>query len=74
MRYAETIPQNSTAYVSCERGLRFLKKILDTILNPVQINGADLGMDTTMGDYNLNDPLCWLDTVEWEQDSWPNFN
>ncbi|CAI6301925.1 unnamed protein product [Periconia digitata] len=72
----ETIPQNSCAYISCERGLRFLKKILDTVLNPIHINNADLNMDTTLGEFsfNFNDPLCWLDTVEWEQDMWPNFN
>ncbi|PVH94229.1 hypothetical protein DM02DRAFT_693744 [Periconia macrospinosa] len=70
----ETIPPNSSAYISCKRGLRFLKKILDTILNPVQINESELTMDTTLGGFDLNDPLCWFDTIELEQESWPIFN
>ncbi|PVH96263.1 hypothetical protein DM02DRAFT_617345 [Periconia macrospinosa] len=69
----ETIPPNSCAYISCERGLRFLKKILDTILDPVQVNEAELNMDTSLGGFDFNDPL-WLDMIALEQESWPNFS
>ncbi|KAF1953467.1 hypothetical protein CC80DRAFT_149754 [Byssothecium circinans] len=75
------VQPTSGGYISSERGHRFLKKILDTILDPVVID-LDNNMNTEFGDLNFNDPLLQTGDgnfmqflVDWEQDNnWPTFN
>lgn len=77
----------ANGYPSCDRGRRFLKKILDTILEPAPSRA--IGSNSSaggLGDPSLTDPLFqtsslndgdfmrWLESMEWEQDSWVNFN
>ena len=63
---------------SCARGRKFLRKILDTILSPRPV--AEMPRDTTEGvvlDFdtglfqtgNDGDFMRWLETMEWEPDS-----
>ncbi|KAF2868108.1 hypothetical protein BDV95DRAFT_157941 [Massariosphaeria phaeospora] len=74
-------PENNS-FLSCTRGRKFLKKILDTILDPTPLaaNTSTEGL----GDTSFTTPLFqtgndgefmrWLENMEWEQDSWINFN
>lgn len=76
----------SGGYAICSRGKKFLKKILDTILNPTPT--SDIRSDSSavaegMSDPTLTTPLFqtgsdgefvrWLESMEWE-DNWVNFN
>ena len=72
---------------SCDRGRKFLKKILDTILGPGPAVSTDNSSSVAWDD--LGDPMRdasllqagsdvdfvrWLDNMEWDQDAWVNFN
>ncbi|KAL6711531.1 hypothetical protein ACN47E_004465 [Coniothyrium glycines] len=72
---------------SCERGRRFLKKILDMILGagPLSTMHSPSNMVTDeFSDPTLGAPLLqpgsdgdfvkWLESMEWDQDVWVNFN
>ena len=78
-----TIKSGTNGFASCDRGRRFLKKILDTILDPgmrvVRCDGVDGVHDPTLATPlfqtgNDGDFMRWLENMEWEQDSWINFN
>ncbi|KAF2265082.1 hypothetical protein CC78DRAFT_211996 [Lojkania enalia] len=75
----------SGGYAACDRGRRFLRRILDTILDPAQpantenassVGGVDDTMFTTplFQTGNDGDFMRWLESMEWEQDNWINFN
>lgn len=79
-----TVRPDASGYQSCDRGRTFLKKILDTILGsgPATVSslqgatgeddpmfGAPLLQPTSDGDF-----VRWLEGMEWDQDSWVNFN
>lgn len=81
-----TIQPWSNGYMSCDRGRKFLKKILDTILDPApsrQVSNQSIA-DGLGDDPSLTSPLFqtgsdgdfmrWLESMEWEQDAWMNFN
>lgn len=72
---------------NCGRGHRFLKKILDMILGPGP--AANTAIISPSGFDDLNDPTLgapllqagsdgdfvkWLESMEWDQDTWLNFN
>ncbi|ORY18115.1 hypothetical protein BCR34DRAFT_583051 [Clohesyomyces aquaticus] len=66
----------------CERGRKFLKRILDTILTPAPLVRSNSSAEG-LGDGSLSTPLFqtqdgefmrWLESMEWEQESWVNFN
>ncbi|KAF2847368.1 hypothetical protein T440DRAFT_403541 [Plenodomus tracheiphilus IPT5] len=72
---------------SCDRGHKFLKKILDTVLGPGPAAPAAVIAPSSYDD--LNDPTLgaplfqpgsdgdfvkWLESMEWDQDIWMNFN
>jgi hypothetical protein len=70
---------------SCIRGRKFLKKILDTILDPAPVRPmAHDSSAQDLGDANLTSPFLptgndgdfmrWLDTMDFECDSWVNLN
>lgn len=72
---------------SCERGRRFLKKILDMILGPGPVSPVPTPsnmqfedrIDPTLGSPLLQsgsdgDFVRWLEAMEWDQDIWINFN
>ncbi|KAI8931330.1 hypothetical protein NX059_011671 [Plenodomus lindquistii] len=71
---------------NCERGHRFLKKILDLILGPgpaaaaaIEPSSFDDLNDPTFGAPALQagsdeDFSKWLDSMEWDQDLWLNYN
>ena len=78
-----TIRPESGGYAICERGKKFLKKILDTILEPP----SRVRSNSSVGE--LSDPsftmplfqtgsdgdfVRWLESMEWEQENWVNFN
>jgi hypothetical protein len=79
-----TVRPDASGFQSCNRGRNFLKRILDMILGPgpAAVQSPRVVEDT-------NDPMCgapllqpgsdcdfvkWLDGMEWDQDSWINFN
>jgi hypothetical protein len=80
------IKPNSGASHICDRGRRFLKKILDTILSPRHLSdvGGSADGSRTVDAASFSAPLYqtgsdgdfmrWLESTEWEQDSWLNFN
>jgi len=78
-----TIKPGTNGFTSCDRGRRFLKKILDTILDPASRVVSSEGIDG-MEDPSLTSPLFqtgndgdfmrWLENMEWEQESWVNIN
>lgn len=72
---------------SCERGRKFLKTVLDMILGPGAATARESPSQALMND--VNDPMFgaplgqpggdadfakWLESMEWEQDVWVNFN
>ena len=70
---------------SCERGRKFLKTILDMILGSgaAARNGAEQLEVDELSDPMFGAPLLqtsdgdftkWLESMEWEQDVWVNFN
>jgi len=80
-----TIKPTANGFTSCNRGRQFLKKILDTILDlpPAGMSG-DVLSGYNLGDYSLANPMFqtgndgdfmrWLDTMEWESDTFINFS
>jgi hypothetical protein len=78
-----TVKPNTNGFASCDRGRRFLKKILDTILDPasrvVSSKGVE-GIDDPVLTNSLfqtgndGDFMRWLENMEWEQESWVNLN
>ncbi|KAF2492744.1 hypothetical protein BU16DRAFT_466528 [Lophium mytilinum] len=77
-----TIRPDCNAYNICNRGRRFLKSILDTILSPAPYcissnsGGSDVHNDVPAPHFSGNDGefMRWLETMDWEQDSWINFD
>ncbi|KAF2655662.1 hypothetical protein K491DRAFT_414301 [Lophiostoma macrostomum CBS 122681] len=77
-------PENG-GYAICDRGRRFLKKVLDTILSPASSAGVNSTSSVNNGgDPSFTTPLFqtgsdgdfvrWLESMEWDQESWINFN
>jgi hypothetical protein len=75
---------NNNGGPSCARGMKFLKKILDTILSPrpVEIrtlsaeSAGDMGMNFDAGLFQVGSDgefMRWLETMEWEPESWVNY-
>lgn len=79
-----SIKSDASGYQSCKRGRDFLKRILDTILG-----AGPAATQSPQSQQSTNDPMFgapslqpsddgdfakWLDGVEWDQDSWINFN
>jgi hypothetical protein len=81
-----SVRPESGGYAICERGKKFLKKILDTILSPAPSPTAVRSNSSVdeMGDASFTTPLFhtgsdgdfvrWLETMEWEQETWTSFN
>ncbi|KAF2107677.1 hypothetical protein BDV96DRAFT_293460 [Lophiotrema nucula] len=80
-----SIRPDSGGYPVCVRGKKFLKRVLDTILAPqqstaIRSNSSAEGLgDTTwttplFQSGNDEDFMRWLESMEWEQESWVNFN
>ncbi|KAF2464247.1 uncharacterized protein BDR25DRAFT_97671 [Lindgomyces ingoldianus] len=73
----------SGGYPICDRGRKFLKRILDTILTPAPLISSNSDTEV-LGDTSFTTPLFqtgnngefmrWLESMEWEQESWVNFN
>ncbi|KAL1596647.1 hypothetical protein SLS60_009295 [Paraconiothyrium brasiliense] len=70
---------------SCSRGRKFLKKILDTILDPEPVRPSrDDSSAQDLGDPSLTSPFLqtgndgdfmrWLDAMDFECESWVNLN
>jgi hypothetical protein len=78
------IKPDASGHQSCDRGRKFIKKILDTILGsgPATTNSPQITDSTNdpMFGAPIMQPACdgdfvrWLDGMEWDQDSWINFN
>lgn len=80
-----TIRRDANGFQSCDRGKKFLRKILDTILasgpavrrdSPQHFGGAD---DPTLSASFLQtgstvDFGDWLESMEWDQENWVNFH
>ncbi|KAH7392442.1 hypothetical protein DE146DRAFT_141069 [Phaeosphaeria sp. MPI-PUGE-AT-0046c] len=79
-----SVKPDASGYQSCVRGRNFLKRILDIILGA----GPALSQSPQTGE-SPTDPMFgapplqlgsdgdfanWLENVEWDQDSWINFN
>ncbi|KAF1994633.1 hypothetical protein P154DRAFT_367137 [Amniculicola lignicola CBS 123094] len=68
----------------CERGRKFLKKVLDTILEPASATIHSSSSVEGLGETTFTTPLFqtgndadflkWLEGMDWEQDSWGNIN
>jgi hypothetical protein len=79
-----TVRPDASGHQSCNRGRNFLKKILDTILGPGPAAIQSPRMAESIDDPMFGAPLLqpgsdggfvkWLEGMEWDQDSWINFN
>lgn len=80
-----TVKSFTNASAICTRGRKFLKKILDTILDPAparpvvnESSVRNLGDPMLTGQLfqtmNDGDFLQWLDNMDYENESWVNFN
>lgn len=79
-----TVRQEANGYQSCDRGRRFIKKILDMILGagPAVTKSSPLSQDIfdpTLGAAlpdlgSDSDFTQWLENMEFEQESWVNFS
>jgi hypothetical protein len=78
-----TVRPGATSYNICERGRRFLKQILDTVLSPapycISSNSGtseihNLNLPPTNFASNDGEFMRWLETMDWEQESWVNFD
>ena len=77
-----SIRPDSGSFSICERGCKFLKRILDTILSSAPAATSDLSTlaaqdpswSTPLFDGNDGDFMRWLETMECEQESWTNFS
>jgi len=81
-----SIRPDASGYQSCDRGRKFLKKILDLILGPgpaamhsEQDSIPDVADDPMLGAPPLQagsdgDFVRWLEGMDWDQDSWINFS
>ncbi|KAF2014483.1 hypothetical protein BU24DRAFT_215006 [Aaosphaeria arxii CBS 175.79] len=79
-----SVKADSAAYKICDRGRRFIKKTLDTILSPPRLEAvaSTSGNDSYTTTSNLDVPLFqtgtdgdfmkWLESMDWEQDNWAN--
>jgi hypothetical protein len=79
-----TIRPDANGHQSCDRGRRFVKRILDMILEPgPAARGSEETVVEDTTDPTLGTPLFepgnddefvrWLDDVHWEQETWINF-
>jgi hypothetical protein len=78
------IKSDASGYQSCERGRTFFKKILDMILGPGPAASTPQSGLEEVDDSIFGTPLLqpgndgefvrWLDSMEWDQDNWINFN
>jgi hypothetical protein len=79
-----TVKSGSNGYQTCNRARKFLKKILDTILEPGSAAVRESVVFEDVNDLALGAPLLqagsdgdfvrWLETMDWEQDTWINFS
>jgi hypothetical protein len=79
-----TVRLGTNGYQTCDRARKFLKKILDMILGagPPGAKGpenTEITNDPTLSASLLQpgsdgDFIRWLDSMEWEQESWVNFS
>ncbi|KAJ4299507.1 hypothetical protein N0V90_004752 [Kalmusia sp. IMI 367209] len=80
-----TVKPFTNGSASCTRGRKFLKKILDTILDPAPVrptrddsSAQDLGDPTLTSQLfqtgNDGDFMRWLDNMEFECESWVNLD
>ena len=77
-----SIRPDSGSFSICERGCKFLKRILDTILssapaatsNLSTLDAQDPSWSTPLFSGNDGDFMRWLETMECEQESWTNFS
>lgn len=80
-----TIRPDANGFQSCDRGKKFLKKILDTILG----SGPTVRRDSPLDFDQVGDPTLsaafvpagsavdfgeWLENMEWDQENWINFH
>lgn len=76
-----TIRPDSNGYQSCDRAKKFVKRVLDVILEPdpaaqgrVAVDTADPTLCTPLFEQgNGEDFMHWLDGVHWDQETWINF-
>jgi hypothetical protein len=83
--YLGTIRPEANGFYSCNRGKKFLKKILDTILG----SGLAVRRDSPLSFDDVVDPTLsaallptggvvdfgdWLESMEWDQENWVNFH
>jgi hypothetical protein len=80
-----TIRPEANGFQSCDRGKKFLRKILDTILG----SGPAARRDSPQNIGSVEDPTLsasflptggavdfgdWLESMEWDQENWVNFH
>lgn len=78
------VRSDASGHQSCDRGRKFIKKILDMILGSGTAIVYDIQHNVNPNDPVLGGPLLqpgsdvdfarWLEGMEWDQDSWINFN
>lgn len=79
-----TIKPDASGHQSCVRGRTFIKKILDMILGsgPATLNSPHITESTNDPIFSApllqpgsdGDFVRWLDDMDWDHDSWINFN
>lgn len=79
-----SVRPGSGGYAICQRGKKFLKQILDTVLTPAPSMARSNSSAEEFGDASFTTPLFqmgsdgefvrWLESMEWEQENWMNFN
>lgn len=79
-----TVRPDASGHESCNRGRKFLKRILDMILGPGPVQAPIPPAESTTDDPMFGAPLLqpgsdgdfmkWLDNMDWDQETWINFN
>jgi hypothetical protein len=77
--FLNNIKPDNNGFPVCDRGKKFLKKILDTVLDPIPTAAVTSNPVEELGGTTLTTPLFqtgsdgdfmrWLENMEWEQDS-----
>lgn len=71
-----TIRPDANGYQSCDRARKFVKRVLDVVLEPGNVadSTTDPTLSTPLFEHGNDDEFMrWLDDVHWDQETWINF-
>jgi len=77
--FLEWVRPTDGNYTLAQRLRKVVRRVLDHILEPSQKEvrdeaGNEVPLDTMLAPFNEMDDLDWLNTIDWTQGSWMDFN